>query len=44
MITKIKMEVTPDLSERVQATVFAKGGTWVDGDTEVVYTGERYYI
>jgi len=28
MITEVKMEVTPDLSERVQEIVFANGGRW----------------
>jgi len=29
MITEVKMEVTPDLSKRIQEIVFANGGDWV---------------
>ena len=41
MITGIKMEVTEELSERVQKIVFGNGGKWVTGEAEIL-TGERY--
>jgi len=42
MITEIKMKVTPDLSKRVQATVFANGGKWRGEKAEISYTDEKY--
>ena len=42
MITRIKMEVTPDLSRRIQEIVFDIGGRWKSGGKKVVSTDKRY--
>ena len=35
MVTKVKMEVTPDLSRRVQEIVFNNGGKWKAGNVNI---------
>jgi len=42
MVTGIKMEVTPDLSERVQEIVFKNGGFWVGGEKNVSNIEQKY--
>jgi len=43
MVTEVKMEVTPDLSKRVQEIVFANGGKQEDtSNTIIAYTEWRY--
>jgi len=42
MITNVKMEVTPDLSERVQEIVFANGGRWMLGSIKILNTSKTY--
>jgi len=42
MITEIKMEVTPDLSTRIQEIVFANGGSWGFKGTEIKYLSSKY--
>ena len=43
MITEIKMEVTEDLSKRVQEIILAKGGgEWESGGIKITNTNKRY--
>ena len=42
MITRIKMEVTQDLSERVQQIVFDNGGKWRGEKAKIIHTDEKY--
>ena len=35
IVTNVKMQVTPDLSERVQEIVFANGGKWIHIDANI---------
>ena len=44
LITKVKMKVTPELSEQVQKIVFNHGGSWCGfpGLKEVQYTEKKY--
>ena len=41
MVTEVKMQVTPDLSRRVQEIVFKNGGSW-GKNTNIVYTDKPY--
>jgi len=42
MIGNVRMEITNDLSRRVQEIVFAKGGSWSSGHTDVHDTDVKY--
>lgn len=42
MVNKIKMQVTPELSERVQEIIFTNGGYWGKGCTKVLYIDKPY--
>ena len=42
MVTNVKMQVTPDLSRRVQEIVFAHGGAWEGIGKKVDYTNNSY--
>ena len=43
MVTNVKMQVTPDLSQRVQEIVFANGGSWLNEPlTEISYLTAPY--
>ena len=39
-----KVQLTPTQSERFQKEVFAKGGTWVEGETTVILTMNPFMI
>ena len=42
MVCNIKMEVTPDLSERVQEIVIANGGSWEGNYKGIQFTETKY--
>jgi len=42
MITYIKMKVTPDLSRRIQEIIFANGGSWSSGHTDISDINMKY--
>jgi len=42
IITGVKMEVTPELSERVQKVVLKNLGSWNSSNRNVMYTNEPY--
>ena len=42
MVTNVKMQVTPDLSQRIQEIAFANGITWINGDKKIMYTTSKY--
>jgi len=44
MINQIKMEVTPDLSKRVQEIVFANCGSWNTSKNKIVKYTDRKFI
>jgi len=42
MVTNVKMEVTPELSERIQEIVIANGGCWTKGGKAIKNTFAQY--
>jgi len=42
MVTEVKMEVTPDLSSRIQEIVFANGGDWGCEGVEINHVSSKY--
>jgi hypothetical protein len=42
MVTNVKMQVTPDLSRRIQEIVFANGGSWCSKSKKIDYIEKEY--